>query len=166
MPTFIKIDLLRADVRNRLGRIYPKRVLDKVIQGNHTRVMTVTSSPLAVEMGDAPAGIDTMVGELNDLQIVGDRLIGVMRVVDNLEGQKLQQLHQLDYRFSYGVIALDRLKAEANGYYTVSVPIHGVAVDCHDGSIIVVDEEQATVIRVIGKVPVSNPAPSRKVLLD
>lgn len=67
---------------------------------------------------------------------------------------------------NYGVIALDRLKAEANGYYTVSVPIHGVAVDCHDGSIIVVDEEQATVIRVVGKVPVSNPAPSRKVLLD
>ena len=127
MPTIIEIDLLRSDVPNKNGRVYPRRVLEAVVQGNRAQFLPVTNDSTAFELDGLRVTPETMVGELVDLQLQGDRLIGVMRVVDNLEGQELQQLHQLDYRFSFAARGIGTV--DMDGVVQDDYVLEGAAVD-------------------------------------
>jgi hypothetical protein len=55
---------------------------------------------------------------------------------------------------TFEVINLDNLKAEANGFVAVNVPMNHVAINLQLGQVMLVDDKQASIIKIAGKVPV------------
>lgn len=54
----------------------------------------------------------------------------------------------------FQVISLQDMKAVANGYVCVNIPINHVALDLQTGGVIFVDDHQASICKIAGKVPV------------
>lgn len=54
----------------------------------------------------------------------------------------------------FTVINLEAMKAEANGFIAVNVPINHVAINLTLGQVMLVDDKQASIIKTVGKVPV------------
>ena len=53
----------------------------------------------------------------------------------------------------FEVINLEGLKAEANGFIAVNVPMNHVAINLALGQVMLVDDKQASIIKIAGRVP-------------
>lgn len=54
----------------------------------------------------------------------------------------------------FEVLSIDQVRAAANGFFCVNVPVNNVALDLQRGEVLLVDEKQASLIATVGQVPV------------
>lgn len=54
----------------------------------------------------------------------------------------------------FDVLSIDQVRAVANGFYCVNVPVNNVALDLQRGELLLMDEKQASIIGTVGNVPV------------
>ena len=53
----------------------------------------------------------------------------------------------------FDVLSIDQVRAVANGFYCVNVPVNNVALDLQRGEVLLVVEKQASVIATVGNLP-------------